>query len=546
MKLFVALIAMGIAASAWGETVGQRFPALSPEQSLTQIQVPPGYHVELVASEPMIEEPVLCTWDGNGRMYVAEMLSYMQDPYGTGTKTARNGRIKRLEDTDGDGRMDKATVFIDGLLLPRIALPLDDRLIVQETDDSSLYSYRDTKGDGHADEKILMWQGPMKKNSVEHQDSSLTWNLDNWMYTTQGGTRFRFTRGKWEAEKCEAEFNQWGLGMDDVGTMFFSQNSIPGRGFQQPWYEWNLIAAKAKGRYKRPSLSAGEVETDEPFQHIYPINPTADRHEGPDESYTSACGISIYRGDAMPDLHGDMFLCEPCSHMIRRAKVISTNGKLSLRNAYDKKEFFASKDFYCRPVWTATGPDGCFYVVDMYRGIIQDQPWVGPEFVDRITRMGMDRVKRSGRIWRIAPDGFKHQKPPQLLDMKPADLVPFLAHPNGWTRDTAQMLIARKGDKSAIPALQAMTRTHESPLARLHALWTLEGLDALDKPLLYEKHHDADPRVRAAAIRMMEPWLKQKDSEALTRLMELTGDSDVTVLAPACADPGMESAAGSD
>ena len=156
-----------------------RFEPLAPAASLQKVHLPPGYRADIVASEPLIQEPVWAEWDANGALYVAEMNSYMQDPKGTGTKTQRNGRIKRLTDTDGDGIMDKATVFVDHLLLPRMILALDERIIVQETDVSSLVAWRDTDGDGVADEKTVLHSGPLSAISVEHQDSALTWNIDN-------------------------------------------------------------------------------------------------------------------------------------------------------------------------------------------------------------------------------------------------------------------------------------------------------------------------------------------------------------------------------
>lgn len=505
-----------------------RIVPLSPEESLKRIHLPPGYRAELVAAEPMIEEPVMCAWDADGRMYVAEMRGYMQDTAGTG-RDERNGRVKRLEDTDGDGRMDRVTIFADGLLLPRIITPLDDRIIIRETHNAAFVSFRDTDNDGRADERIELGKGTDANDSVEHEDSALTWNLDNWLYTAGGGWRYRFTRGKWEAEKCESQMdNQWGLGMDDAGTLFFSHNSFPGRGFQQPWYAWSLLAQKSGGHYVRPRL--GPADTDAEFHRIFPVCKTGDRQDTPDRFFTSACGISIYRGDAMPDLRGDMFICEPCSHLVRRAKVVVTDGKRTLRNAHEEREFFASEDFYCRPVWTATGPDGCLYIVDMYRGIIQDKPWVDAAFAKRIQAMGADQVKRHGRIWRIVPDNFHRPQPKRLLAAKTAELVPLLADANGFTRDTAQRLIVLRQDSAVVPSLAGMSRENAEPLARLHALWTLEGLDALEQSVVFTALQDRDPRVRAAAVRLTEPWLKQGDEAAHQRLAAMTADTDNEVL----------------
>ena len=213
---------------------------LSPEESMEQIYLQPGYRLELVASEPMIHQPVAIAWDGNGRMYVAEMSTYMQDINATG-QMERVSTIKRLEDTDGDGKMDKSVVFIDSLLLPRMILPLDDRLLVAETYDNSIYSYRDTDGDGKADERIMVYENNQPNTSnLEHQRSGLVWNLDNRIYLTVEGVRYRYDNGKLVTEQlAESPGGQWGLTNDDYGRLYFSAAGaeIPALGFQQnPYY----------------------------------------------------------------------------------------------------------------------------------------------------------------------------------------------------------------------------------------------------------------------------------------------------------------------
>jgi putative heme-binding domain-containing protein len=502
---------------------------LTAMESLQRIRVPEGYRVELVAAEPMIEEPVMCTWDANGRMYVAEMRSFMQDTQGTGAKE-RTGRIKRLEDTDHDGVMDRVTIFAEQLLAPRMILPLDDRVIIQESGDSTLYLLRDTNGDGVADERQEIWKGGPAHDSIEHQDSGLLWNLDNWLYTAEGGWRHRFTRGKWETEKCESQSdNQWGLGMDDVGNLFFSHNSFPGRWFQQPWYAWSLLPFKTGPKHPRPRL--GQSDTDEAFHRTYPIHTIGDRVNQPDRSFTSACGISIYRGNSIPKLAGHMLICEPCSHLVRCAQVEVLEGKRTLQNAFVEQELFASADFYSRPVWTVTGPDGCIYVVDMYRGIIQDKPWVDEAFAKRIVAMGADQVKQRGRIWRIVPaDAPIQRQSPQLLAQSPPDWLRYLEHANGFWRDAAQRLLVLSQDRSVVEPLIKISREHSSPLARLHALWTLEGLDSLTKPVVYSALRDQDARVRAAAVRLCEPWLKANDTETHEKLRDLVRDHEIEVL----------------
>ncbi|MFP6892554.1 MAG: hypothetical protein VCA18_02305, partial [Opitutales bacterium] len=184
-KLFSSTILLALALqslAAPGDDVYQK-GFLSIEESHKSIELPEGYSLELVLSEPRIEEPVAMAWDGNGVLYVVEMRTYMQTADATGEQEPRS-RISRHEDTNGDGVYDKSTVFIDKLLLPRMVLPLDDRVMVGITNTLDLWNYRDTDGDGVADEKVKVFEGGNRGGNMEHQPSGLIWNLDNWIYIT--------------------------------------------------------------------------------------------------------------------------------------------------------------------------------------------------------------------------------------------------------------------------------------------------------------------------------------------------------------------------
>lgn len=502
--------------------------------------LPEGYRLELVASEPEIQEPVAIAWDGNGRMYVAQMRTYMQDVDGTG-QDLPTSRISRLEDTDGDGKMDKSTVFIDSLVLPRMILPLDDRLLVNETYTYNIYSYRDTDGDGIADEKKQVYRNdtPDERN-LEHQKSGLVWNIDNWIYTTIP-LRFRYVNGLLEADTLnEAPFGQWGLGKDDHGRLYFSLagGEIPAWGFQQnPAYG--------------PLELDNQYEGD--FQAVWPVIGTPDvqggtirvRKDSTLNHFTACCGQSVFRGDRLPaNLHGDLFICEPVGRLIRRAKVMNRDGKIVLKNAYEQAEFLASSDMNFRPVNTATGPDGCLYIVDMYHGIIQESNWTreGSYLRPRILCKELDKNKEKGRIYRLVHEGYKPGPSPRLLDKPTRDLLYYLEHPNGWWRDTAQKLIVLRGDSFVVPALKRMAlggrtfletllfrKAPPSPLARIHALWTLDGLNAMEEDILLHAFEDEDPQVRKTAVWISERYLKKDDPRMIRNLRPLVKDTSADV-----------------
>jgi glucose/arabinose dehydrogenase/mono/diheme cytochrome c family protein len=509
---------------------------LSPEESMKTMKLPPGYHMELVASEPQIQEPVAIVWDGNGRLYVAEMRSYMQDINGTGEKIPIC-RITRLEDTDGDGKMDQSTIFIDSLVLPRMMLALDDKLIVNETYSFNLYSYQDTNGDGIADEKVQVYHNDVPDESnLEHQKSGLMWNIDNWIYVTYNPVRYRYENGKLTVDSMSTEpGGQWGLTQDNFGRMYFSSagGETPALNFQQ-----NPVYGRLDFENERPG----------DFDSVWPIIATPDVQGGQERlradstlnHFTGSCGQTVFRGDRLPpSMVGDLFICEPVGRLVRRAKPMDVDGEIILKNAYDKREFLASSDMNFRPVNTATGPDGCLYIVDMYHGIIQESAWTKPDsYINpQIRRKGLDKNKNRGRIYRVVHDGYKPGPSPRLLDASGSELVDALSHPNGWWRDNGQKLLIIRNDQSQVPALKRLAlgeRTfleklmfwHSTPLpvARVHALWTLEGLKAINSETLRMALKDEDLQVRKAAIRISEPFLRQEHAQVFSALASLKSD----------------------
>jgi glucose/arabinose dehydrogenase/mono/diheme cytochrome c family protein len=509
---------------------------LSPAESMKTIHVPPGYRLELVASEPMIKEPVAIVWDGNARMYVAEMITYMQDADATGEQLPQS-RISLLEDTDLDGKMDKSTVFIPNLLLPRMMQVIGDELLVNETNTITMHSYRDTNGDGVADVKKLIYKNDkyvLQDANMEHQRSGLDYNLDNWMYMTYDPIRVRYAKGTLLIDTLvSGTYGQWGVTHDNYGRLFFSSagGENPVQGMQiNPVY----------GRLDFSDQISAE------FQEVWPIIATPDVQGGfkrlrPNVTlnhFTASCGQSIYRGDRLPqNLVGDYIICEPVARIIRRAKVLNLKGKTVLQNAYYRQEFISSSDMNFRPVNTASGPDGNLYIVDMHRGIIQQGNWTRPgSFLrQRIDSLGLAKNVGHGRIYRLVHEGYKASPKPQMLTAPATQLINYLSHANGWWRDNAQKQLIYLGDKSVVPALkQLVTKPaagsdEYAALARLHALWTLEGLEALDKDIITTALKDADAQVRRTAVLLSEPYLKQADNGLLAPVAGLQNDPSYDV-----------------
>lgn len=510
---------------------------LSPQESLKTFNLPKGYHLELVASEPMIKEPVAIAWDGNAKMYVAEMLTYMQDADAT-NEQMKVSRVMLLEDTNNDGKMDKSSVFIDSLLLPRMILCVNHELLVNETNTITINSYKDTNGDGKADVKRTVFEKPgytVSDANMEHQRSGLDWNLDNYIYLTYDPIRFRYKNGMLEADSIPSGTGgQWGVTHDNYGRLYLSS-----AGGESP-----LVRAQINPAYG--GLDLPDQFSDE-FQQVWPIMKTSDvqgglprlRSDSTLNHFTASCGQSIYRGNTLPsDLVGDYLVCEPVARIIRRAKVINLKGKTIVQNAYYRQEFIASTDMNFRPVNTYTGPDGNLYIVDMHRGIIQQGNWTKPgSFLRKaIDAKGLAKNTGHGRIYRLVYDGYKPEPRPNMLNESASKLITYLDNKNGWWRDNAQKQIIILGDKSVVPVLkqivsgqQATLAEKPSNLARIHALWTLEGLDAIDKDVLFTAMKDENAQVRRTALWISESFLKKNDEQMMKRVAELKDDPSYDV-----------------
>ena len=510
---------------------------LTPDESLKSFRLPKGYHMELVADETMLNEPVAITWDGNGRMFVAQMETYMQTIDTTGQRANRS-RVLLLEDTDDDGKMDKRSVFIDSLMLPRMLLSIGNELLVNETDSYNIYAYKDTDNDGKADRKRIVFQSDRNgSGNLEHQRSGLDWNIDNYIYVTIDPVRFRYTKdGLLEADTLIAGANgQWGVTHDNYGRLYFSRagGEVPACGFHiNPSY----------GR-----LEFADAYVDSVFGQVWPIVVTPDVQAGPRRlrpdttlnHFTSGSGQAIFRGDKLPkSFVGDYVINEPVGRIVRRARITNTNGKRTLENVYDENEFISSTDMNFRPVNLYTGPDGCLYVVDMNRGIIQEGTWVeeGSYLREQILKLGLDKNIQRGRIWRVVHDDYKRGPQPRMLNETSKELVKHLAHPNGWWRDMAQRELVIRQDKSVVEDLKEIARRNRGPLnekpnslARLHALWTLSGLQSLDEDLLIDAFEDDDAQVRKGAIWMSEEFLANGNDRILSALSDLKNDSDSDV-----------------
>jgi mono/diheme cytochrome c family protein/glucose/arabinose dehydrogenase len=526
------------------QKVPDESPALSPQQALNTFYMPPGYRLELVAGEPLIQDPVAIDWDIEGRLWAVEMPGFMANVTGS-TEQDPIGRIVVLEDTDDDGTMDKRTVFADGLVLARSVKILDRGVLVAEP--PNVWLMHDTNGDLRMDAKELVTsQYGRREADPQNNANGFHWALDNRMYTAgQSDIQLRLKNGTFEVQQT-LQRGEWGVAHDDAGRIYRNTNESALHVDLVPtaYFARNPNLLRMRGSYER--LADGTSDTDA-LNVIWPARPNPgtnrayqtgiDRADGSLERFTSVCAPLVYRGDRLPaDLYGNVFVAEPAANVVSRLVLSDDGTALRARKAYERGEFLASTDERFRPVYLSNAPDGTLYIVDMYRGIIEHRLSLTVYLRDYIRTRTLEQPTGFGRIYRVRHDTTRRDtlssRGRALAKASQAQLVEALSQPNGWIRDTAQRLLVERftgADRSAVPALAQQAVNAPDPRARLHALWTLDGIDAIDPVIVERALEDASRDVRASAIRIAERWLGAANHPIQAAVLKRLDDKDWAV-----------------
>ena len=531
-------LALALLPFGWAAPEPARNPK-TPADALKAFEVKAGFKVELAAAEPLVQSPMACDFDEDGRLYVVELPEYngyaVQKPPG-------KGRVVLLEDTDGDGVFDKRTVFADNLDYPTGVICWDGGVYVGAAPD--LIYLKDSNGDGKADVRQVRLTGFGKDKAGEGQLNSFRWTLDNRILIStgiDGGDLTHPTKGgktlsvRGMNVLFDPRSNTWertsgggqhGMSLDDWGRVFVSGNSDP---IHVLAYDARYIAEDSG--VSAPAAAVNVLPSGK-FTKLHRISevepwrvlrtqlrkegkiPGSDEGGAPSGFFTGATGVTVYRGDAFPaEYRGDLFVGEVANNLVFRAK-LTWSGVLPVAERADPdKEFLGSRDTWFRPVQFANAPDGCLYVLDMSRELIEGAAFLAPEVMKTVDPVnGFDK----GRIWRIVPEGFKRSAPPKLGKATTAELVKLLDHPNGWHRDTASRLLYQRQDKAAVEPLKALTKSAKTPQGRLHAMYVLAGLKALDSAVLKAGLDDDEARVREHTLRLCEKRHRSGDGLPVT------------------------------
>jgi len=568
-----------------------RVPPTEPNKAIATFQIKKGFRIDLVAAEPLVVDPIAMAFDEDGRLFVVEMRDYPERR----NQTPHLGRIRLLQDTDGDGRFDKSTVYVDGLPWPTAVLCWNGGVFVGATPDI-LYC-KDTNGDGVADVREVVFTGiasdyapyDVNKLNVQALFNGFTWGLDNRIHGANGGDGGRvrraeseFTRawqraagiavpspgGEGQGEggtsypldlrghdfsfdprtltmRLESGGGQYGLSFDNRGRKFVCSNSAH---IREVMYEdrdsarnpfFTMPPAAVDMAADGPAAPVYRISPDEPWRVLRTRWRVTGLFPGPIEGggrpsgyFSGATGITIYRGNAFPEeFRENAFVADCGSNLIHRKRLFADGVGLIARRPDDeqKVEFLASRDNWFRPVQMANAPDGTLYLADMYREVIE-HPWSLPQSIKK--HLDLNSGNDRGRIYRIVPDTFKQSKLPHLSAATTKELVALLGHPNGWHRDTAARLLCERQDKSAAPLLEQLLKHSRSQLARMHALYALDGLGASTPALLVKALSDESAVVREHAVRLAEMIAPRAGSSAQQlgkKLATLSSDPDIRV-----------------
>jgi mono/diheme cytochrome c family protein/glucose/arabinose dehydrogenase len=512
-------------------------PVLPPDAALKSLTVAPGYKVEIAASEPLIHAPVAIQFGPDGRLWVVEMNGYSPVLGGAG-EDAPNGRVVVLRDRDGDGRYDDATVFLENLILPRSIMLVGDGLLVGSPPE--LAFWRDTNGDGKADSKVLLASDygakpnpklPLSTNAELFPNGGL-WAYDNWIYSAAYMKKFRYKDGAFETAPTIFR-GQWGFTQDDYGRFYYNDNthSLHGDIIFGDYLQRNPHYPRLEGT--NVNIAADEA--------VWPVHetpgvtsggqPTRELRDGRLFKFTAACGPWIYRGDVMPELYGNAFVAEPVGNLVQRKVLTAENGSVIGRNPYTQADFIASTDERFRPVNFSTGPDGALYVVDMYRGIVEHHSLISAYLREEIKSHQLEGPYEYGRIYRVVPIDKPAPRVAQIPRLTSAQWVEHLGDANAWWRETAQQQLVEHHEAAVVPAIRRLATSSPSALGRVQAMWTLEGVGALDHATVMAGLSDKEPVVRAAALRLSERLFKDTAGRAdlLTRIRALAQDPSADV-----------------
>lgn len=587
--LVTALLNTGVAAQIPFATDAPK--PLTPKESLASFQLPDNLRIELVASEPLIVEPSAMVFDEFGQLFVGELHGYNLEGYydilelnetgeldreirrvrveGPALDRARNetvGVIKLLWDEDGDGHFESGQEWATNLPPVYGLIRARDGLVVVSP--PQILYLADLDGDGRAEVRETLYEG-FGFEVIERGINSPRRGADNWIYVATGGgggkitgpnlaepvqlgqTDFRIRDDGSAIEAVTGSSYTFGMALTDFGDRFVTSTNNHAL-YATPLEYRHLIRNPFVAS---PRGIADAADYDQVFPTSEPdpwrlarnddprwVEFYGQRETMPNGYFTSACGPAIYRGGTLPEAYlNHHFACDPANNLIHRSVLSRVGAGYTVARAVgeESSEFLTSTDRWFRPINIETGPDGTLYITDFYREIIEDYSAIPRHLQQRYVnslRAGFEH----GRIWRVTAKNAPAFQPTDLVEASIEELVQALENANPWMRETAQRNIITRGGSDGLELLRTLVSLSNYPTARLHALYTLDGLGMLEPADIERALVDDSYGVRLHALRLAEPWLDQSD-RVRNRAVAMAGDSDPAVRLQAAQSLGASS-----
>ena len=517
-------------------------PILNVADSLGALQVQDGFTVDNVVSEPYVFNPVALTFDGDGRMWVCEMTRYMADTFGSGEEVPE-GNIAILEDRDGDGMVDKRTVFLNDVVLPRTIAMVQGGILY--ADHTQLFFTEVLKIDGELvpGKREVVDPTYAEGGNLEHKTNTMLYALDNWYYNAKSNKRYQilshddpvpvgakeiYRNSLWKMVRGYTEYRgQWGMAMDDYGRLYHNGNSSPAQGeylmpnslLKNPSY-WPKMEANFIGSGNVYSVRMNTGINRGYMPHM--LHQDGEKR-GRLKQFTAASGSVIYRGDNFPaKFYGMAITPEPAANLISARFVREKEGELYGENVYHEAEILASTDERFRPVNLYTAPDGALYIVDMYHGILQHKEFLTTYLSEQIHARNLDKNNNTmGRIYRLRSTAKPLGKKPRMEQSDPEQWVEHLSHPNGWWRDTARRLLVQSNAKSMVKQIEKAALNADDEKATINALWTLHGLNAVRFDTLAPLLAHESEQVVVAALAVSDKLPRNEHAQMASQMVAL-------------------------
>jgi mono/diheme cytochrome c family protein/glucose/arabinose dehydrogenase len=475
--------------------------------SLDSYIIEDGFKLEVIAAEPLLKAPVAIDFDAKGRIWVAQMPGYMNDIQGSG-EDEPTGSILILEDLDGDGVVDHSKIFMDSLVMPRALTHVYGGLLYAEP---PYLWFVDIENDKPVN-KVMVDSVYAVEGNPEHQPNGLELNIDNWIYNAKSNFRYRRIKGVWKKEPTTFR-GQWGITHDNFGRLYYNDNSRILLG------DYVLPNTTIGNKYFTPKSTVDKLLTSD--QRVYPVH-AASVNRGYAKGIlnadsilvkaTAACSPLVYRGGAFTESYDqNVFICIPEGNLVKRALLTFTGDSVIAKQAWENKEFLTSTNEGFRPVSLKNGPEGSMYIIDMHRGIIGHHAYMSPYLREKVKAEKLDKLVNFGRILKVNHEDAVADAIPDFDALDATELVSLLSNKNGWVRDRAQHFLILKELTQASDAIKKVALNSKNKLSQIHALYVLEGWDALSFDFLVEVMNTDNIEAASHALILSKRYISEEN-----------------------------------